>query len=329
MKIKIVKPEISKFRVVDGKDAWKEVVYSARVSGVPESVSDEDCFKMIVRNDYGSALEHIIIKFDIKMTKGNAPELLEHRIASHTGYSTRYIKADEGFDKEKGYEIIVPWHLINSVGKKKFDCYYITGNRIKFSELLDTEIAMEFARSICKSLEMYEQLLKQGVPRESARYVLPFCLAVGIYHMTWNLRSLLNLLSLRLCVRASPEFRCIASQIYFNLVEQLPVLRGLVGCRGFMRGVCPEEGVTGVRVGKQHPVYPPCPFRNPKSDSYIPTMKELRDGLKEACNNCEHNHDSPNFFNNSGKGLGVKTFNSENAVEKMEKLFRRWAEWKG
>ena len=67
MEIKIVKPKIWNFEIVNGEKAWEEVVYSARMSGVPPSVKGKDIFKMIVRNDYGSALEHIIIKFDLKL----------------------------------------------------------------------------------------------------------------------------------------------------------------------------------------------------------------------------------------------------------------------
>lgn len=277
--MRIVKPEISNFELVKGEKAWEEVVYSARMSGVPQGIPAEEVFKMIVRNDYGSALEHIILKFDVKMTKGNAPELLEHRIASHSGYSTRYIRVYEGLDREEQvYEIILPQHLHG-------------------------EDRDRFLASVSNCLQLYEELLASGLPKESARYVLPFCLAVGIYHYTINLRSLLNLLGLRLCVRASPEFRCLASQLYFNLIKNLPLLHGLVGCRGFMRGACPESEVTGVRVGKQHSFYPPCPFKNRDTDTFIPTVKELRDGVKPGC------------------------FNVEKAVEVQEKLFRQWAAW--
>ncbi|MEM2995125.1 MAG: FAD-dependent thymidylate synthase [Candidatus Bathyarchaeia archaeon] len=280
MQIEIIKPKIWNFEIAKGKESWKEIVYSARISGVPPVVKDEEVFKMMVKNDYGSVLEHIIIKFDVKMSKGNAPELLEHRIASHSGFSTRFVKVFEGIEKEKpAYEIILPPHLIGDAEKRE-----------------------AFINLVGQNIRFYEDLLRAGVPKESARYVLPFCLAVGIYHFTINLRSLLNLLSLRLCVRTSPEFRCIASQLYFNLIENLPLLRGLVGCRGFMRGVCPEAGVTGVRVGKQHPTYPPCPFKNEGTDIYIPTVDELRSGK-------------------TGK------FSLEKAVEVQEEIFKKWRNW--
>lgn len=288
MEIKAVKPKIWNFEVVKGEDAWKEVVYSARMSGVPPTVSGEDVFKMIIGNDYSSALEHIIVKFDIQMTKGNAPELLEHRMASHSGYSTRYIKADEGVGKKKPvYEIIIPLHLL------KEDSESENSNKVIFLE------------RIKQSIETYEKFINDGVPRESARYTLPFCQAVGIYHFTMNLRSLLNFLSLRLCVRTSPEMRCLATQLYFNLTERLSIIRGLVGCRGFIKGTCPEANVTGVRKGESHPFYPVCLFKNPNSDIFIPTTKELREGIS------------------TGK------FNKEKAVEAQERVFAKWAKWEG
>jgi flavin-dependent thymidylate synthase len=286
MAIKTVKPQIWNFEIIKGEDAWKEIVYSARMSGVPSEIEGEKVFKMMVNNDYGSVLEHIIIKFDLKMTKGNAPEFLEHRIISHTGYSTRFIKVNEGVEKETpAYEIIMPWHLL------------------KIED--ENPLKKEFFESIQKGIETYEGLLNKGIPKESARYTLPFCQAVGIYHVTINLRSLINLLSLRLCVRTSPEFRCLASQIYSNLMIKLPIIKGLVGCRGFMRGTCPESDVTGVRKGEQHPTYPPCPFKNPNIDIFIPTVKELR------------------------KGIIPKPFEKEKAVEIQEIIFKKWAIWEG
>jgi hypothetical protein len=65
IEIKEVKPQIWNFQVIGGKDAWKEIAYSARMSGVPPYVEGKDIFRMILKNDYTSAFEHIIIKFDL------------------------------------------------------------------------------------------------------------------------------------------------------------------------------------------------------------------------------------------------------------------------
>ena len=282
MKINIVKPQVWNFKVQGGETAWEEVAYSAKMSGVPASILGEDIFKMIIENDYGSSLEHIILKFDLKMTKGNAPELLEHRMSSHSGYSTRYVKADKMYQREENaYEIIMPWHILKDEDEQE-----------KLLKVVET------------SLSTYERMLDAGLPRESARYILPFCQAVGIYHFTMNLRSCLNFLGLRTCVRTSPEMRCLASQIYFNLIESLPAVRGHMGCRGFNLKVCPESNVTGVREGEPLKSYPICPFRA-ETDIFIPTRKQIRGGIS------------------------INKFNKERALEIQEGLFKKWASWEG
>ncbi|MEA1924916.1 MAG: FAD-dependent thymidylate synthase [Candidatus Altiarchaeota archaeon] len=284
LKIKKVKPKVWNLEVIKGVEAWKEVVYSARMSGVPPQVKDRNCFRMMIENDYSSSLEHIIIKFDLKMSKGNAPEFLEHRMVSHSGYSTRYIEVSKGIEKkEDAYEVIIPEHLLD--------------NEIK------TESGGLLSDNIDESIKAYRNLVDKKVPREIARYMLPFAQAVGIYHVTINLRSLLNMLSLRLCVRSSPELRCIASQLYIKLIKELPQMQDLVGCRGFMKGCCPESGVTGVRAGEQHKHYPVCPFKFPDTGIYIPTVKELR------------------------KGVTVKEFDKEKALKTRESLYRKWMSW--
>lgn len=292
--IKETRPLVWNFTVIGGSEAWKEVAYSARMSGVPAHIQAEEVFKMILRNDYMSAMEHIIIKFDIKLAKGIAPEMLEHRLSSHSGFSTRYVHPNastiELAGKEKDvYEIITPWHLI------------------KTPNLSETKIQQRkiFFDNVQQNLETYEKLLSQGLPRESARYILPFSQAVGIYHFTINLRSLINFLSLRLCVRVAPEMRSVASQMYFALQTELPILQGMLGCRGFMKRACPESDVTGVRIGKQHPVYPPCLFKNPQSDIFIPTQKEL------------------------ATQINLSAFQYEKAVKTQEHIFKQWAEWQG
>ena len=144
LEIKVVKPEIWNFEVIKGKDAWREVVYSARMSGVPPQVKDRSVFRMIVENDYSSALEHIIIKFDLKMSKGNSPEFLEHRMISHTGYSTRYIEVSKGIDKNKeAYEVILPFHLIKEKRDKIGGLLYdsVRNSIRSYKEIIDNVIA--------------------------------------------------------------------------------------------------------------------------------------------------------------------------------------------
>lgn len=282
MKIKAVKPEIWNFKIQGGEKAWEEVAYSAKLSGVPASLEGADVFNMIVENDYGSSLEHIIIKFDIKMAKGAAPELIEHRMASHSGYSTRYINVNKMYQREENiYEIIVPWHLLKKEEEKK-----------------------SFLKVVENNIMSYEKAMEEGVPREAARYMLPFCQAVGIYHFTMNLRSMFNFIGLRTCVRASPEMRCLAAQLYFNLIKEMPILRGYMGCRGYIFKACPESNVTGVREGEPLKSYPVCPFRA-ETDIFIPTRKQVQEGVD------------------------INKFNKDRALQVYESQLAKWAQWEG
>ena len=308
--IEAVKPNVSEFSVVGGEKAWEEVVYSSRMSGVPGIVKDLDVFNMIVHNDYGSALEHVILKFNVQMTKGNAPELLEHRMASHSGYSTRYIDASkDNLDESKNkYEIILPRDILKELNKEGMTAEeYMAWINSEEPEFLENVILNSFGRSIDHSIHAYEKLLEVGVPRESARYCLPFCQAVGIYHFTMNLRSMINFIALRTCVRASPEMRALASQFWLLLREHLPHMADLpLGCRGMMYATCPEDGVTGVRIGEQLPNYPPCPFKNEGTPIHIPTKKELRKGEVE-----------------------LTQFDLEVAQNTQKALHGHWAAWVG
>lgn len=191
------------------------VADSARVSGIPGGISNEQIVKMIVDNDYSSALEHIVFTFELKdISIALARELLEHRMVSHTGRSTRY-------NEESGFGYYVPVELQRAGKEKQLE---------KFNE---TVALMDKA---------YKELRASGVSRESARYLLPLALH-ATYIWTINARSLMNFLGLRLCVRAAPEFRELAAKIYALASEKYPVIFKDIKCRAWMWGVCPENGV--------------------------------------------------------------------------------------
>jgi thymidylate synthase (FAD) len=204
------------------KNGIELVAKSARVSGVPPGMADADIVRMIVENDYMSAVEHISFTFDIKeMSIAASREFLEHRMSSHTGRSTRY-NEEEGFG------------------------YYIP------KEIENNSLALaEFTRAMEDANKSYVRLKELGIKREGRRYVLPMAMHCR-YLWTVNARSLINFLGLRLCVRASPELREMAKKIHGIAVKIYPEIFEGVDCRGRILGVCPENEV---REGF------PCPYK--------------------------------------------------------------------
>ena len=81
------------------------VAEAARISGVSSIQTAKGIIELITDNDYSSALEHIHFTFDIsEISVALSRELLEHRIASHTARSTRYME-------EQGFSYYVPREL--------------------------------------------------------------------------------------------------------------------------------------------------------------------------------------------------------------------------
>lgn len=185
-------------------------------------MTNSEIVRMIVENDYTSAIEHISFTFDIKeMSIAASREFLEHRISSHTGRSTRY-------NEEEGFGYYIPKEIKNNPDAIK-----------------------EFKRVMETANETYLKLRELGIKREGRRYVLPMAMHCR-YLWTVNARSLINFLGLRLCVRASPELRELAKKLHKIVVELYPEIFEGVDCRGRIMGVCPENKV---RDGF------PCPYK--------------------------------------------------------------------
>lgn len=217
------------------------IAHSARVSGVPEDVPDEEIIRMLVENDYSSALEHISFTFDLQdISIALSRELLEHRIASHTARSTRYIEEGE-------FEYYTP---------KEFE--------------KDRDMLQLYNDTMSHLSKSYKKLRDMGATRESTRHVLPLG-AYTNYIWTVNARSLINFLGLRLCIRAAPEIRELARKLHKLVVGIYPEIFEDIGCRGENLAVCPENEVRDSPQGKG------CPYKVKGSKTYIPTKKEVRE----------------------------------------------------
>jgi thymidylate synthase (FAD) len=191
------------------------VAEAAKVSGVFSTQSSKEIVELIVDNDYSSVLEHIYFTFDIsRISVALSRELLEHRIASHTARSTRYME-------ERGFGYYVPKELERK-GKE--------------------EEARIYREAMKSAKDAYTKLREFGIAREHARYVLPLALHTH-YVVTMNVRSLINFFMLRLCVRAAPEIRELAMRMYKICLEEYPDIFSKIWCRGFTLGICPENEV--------------------------------------------------------------------------------------
>jgi thymidylate synthase (FAD) len=79
------------------------------------------------------------------------------------------------------------------------------------------------AKHLAEGHKIYEEMLEEGVAKETARRILPLCSPTRLY-MNGTLRSWVHYLDLRCDVATQYEHRNIANQIKIIFQKQFPVI---------------------------------------------------------------------------------------------------------
>jgi len=192
----------------DCTDFDKDVARIARISTGSENKglrADRKLLATLLREDHGSPLEMGLIRFKIEMPLFLVAQLLRHRMASYSQKSGRYVAFE------------VQYFTPGPTGWRRQG----KGNRQMsgdgFDALTSSLIEENYQASVKLAVKTYLDMLEVGVAREQARIVLPQAVYTSIFAQ-FNMRSLMNLLRLRLAPDAQPEFQRYA-QAMLELVE--------------------------------------------------------------------------------------------------------------
>ena len=158
--------------------------------------SAEKLVRNMVKLGHGAMLEFADVTFHIVTDRATLAQITRHRIASYAVESQRY----------------------SSYNSDKF------GNNVRFIAPagLDKDNLGNWKVSCQLAEKEYFNLIECGEKAETARSVLPNCVATSIY-MKMNMRSLRNFLQLRLSNHAQVDIRNIANQMYEIVHEKYPV----------------------------------------------------------------------------------------------------------
>ncbi|UFQ16386.1 MULTISPECIES: FAD-dependent thymidylate synthase [Streptomyces] len=172
--------------LIDAMGDDDSVARAARVSsgttGTPEK--NRGLINMLMRDRHGSPFEAVTLQFRIECPVFVAREFFRHRIASYNEVSGRY-------------QVMKPVFYVPAEGRPLQQTGKPGAYRFEPGTPEQHSLTVTAHKSAAAwSWEHYEWLLKEGVAREVARNVLPLSLYTSFY-VTLNLRSLLNLLSLR------------------------------------------------------------------------------------------------------------------------------------
>lgn len=158
-----------------------------------------------------SVIEHASFTFSAEgVSRALTHQLVRHRIASYTQQSQRYVTYDT-------LEHYVTPISISESGEAK-ETYNDTLRHIS---------------------DAYQKLLKLGVPKEDARFLLPNAAKTNIL-ITMNARELRHFFSLRCCERSQWEIREMAIEMLRQAKQAAPALFENAGPSCVQLGYCAE-----------------------------------------------------------------------------------------
>ncbi len=168
----------------------------------------EEVLGMVKESGHHSVIEHASFTFAAQgVSRALTHQLVRHRIASYSQQSQRYVDME--------------------------DFVSITPHTIQGDEVED------IYRRFMEEVERTYSQLKEKVPVEDARYVLPNATPSNII-ITMNARELWHFFSLRCCRRAQWEIRELAQSMLDQATEVAPVIFEDAGAP-CLRGPCPES----------------------------------------------------------------------------------------
>ena len=166
-------------------DAEKHMAYVARVSNPSNQGNDNfaGLHKYCIKHGHWSVFEQAFMTVEINTTRGIAAQILRHRSFTYQEFSQRYA------DSNLLGEIQLP-ELRRQDSK----------NRQNSIDDLEPEMVEKFNRQMntlfSSAFGLYNQMLKAGVAKECARFVLPLATPTRIY-MTGSCRSWIHYINLR------------------------------------------------------------------------------------------------------------------------------------
>jgi len=190
---------------------------AAKLTHSPSSIQDlrtgdprelESILRHVLRLGHESVVEHASYTFGISgVSRALTHQLVRHRIASYSQQSQRYVEAEVDY--------VVPPSIRRA------------GLEERYVEAMDA------------AWQAYHHL-KQKVPIEDARYVLPNAAGTALM-VTMNARSLLNFFELRCCLHAQWEIRALAWKMLRLVRQTSPAIFERAGPPCKTRQHCPMD----------------------------------------------------------------------------------------
>tara|TARA_R100000278_G_scaffold121177_1_gene104493 strand:- start:56 stop:694 length:639 start_codon:yes stop_codon:yes gene_type:complete len=199
-------------------DAEKNIAYCARVSN-PNNQDNENISRLLkycIDHQHWSIFEMAFMTLEINTSRGIAAQILRHRSFTFQEFSQRYADASHLAEE-------IPIPKLRSQDNK---------NRQNSIDDVDQEIIIKYntvmRQHFAKSKAIYDDMLKDGIAKECARFILPLATPTRLY-MSGSVRSWMHYIELRSANGTQKEHMDIANRCKDIFVEQFPIISQALG----------------------------------------------------------------------------------------------------
>ena len=192
-------------------DAEKQMGYIARVSN-PQNQGNPAVAGLLgycIKHGHWSVFEQAHMTVEIETTRGIAAQILRHRSFTFQEFSQRYANTN------LLGEIPVPDLRSQDLKNRQNSNDDIPEEQTK---RLQDQIKRYFAEGI----DLYNELIREGVAKECARFVLPLATPTRIY-MTGSVRSWIHYIDLRSAHGTQKEHMDIVKEVRDIFKKEFPV----------------------------------------------------------------------------------------------------------
>ena len=194
-------------------DAEKHMAYCARVSN-PNNQENENyagLLRYCIKHQHWSIFEQAFMTLEINTTRGLAAQILRHRSFTFQEFSQRY--ADTNL-----LDTNIPLPELRRQDTKN--------RQNSIDDIPEDQSKMLLGRIqnyFNEGLDLYNELLREGIAKECARFVLPLATPTRIY-MSGSVRSWVHYIDLRSGHGTQKEHMDIANACKTIFTEQFPTV---------------------------------------------------------------------------------------------------------
>ena len=194
-------------------EAEKTIGYVARVSNPnnQENPKVAGLLKYCIQHQHWSIFEQAFMTVEIETTRGLAAQILRHRSFTFQEFSQRYADTNLLADE-------IPMFDLRSQDLKNRQ-----NSNDDVPQNKKQDLQEKIGEHFVQSMDLYNELLANGIAKECARFVLPLATPTRLY-MSGSIRSWIHYIDLRSAHGTQKEHMDIAEGCRDIFKEQFPII---------------------------------------------------------------------------------------------------------